>query len=296
MEKEIAANEEEIVETEEEIIEESELEEAEEVPVFLEEGPEMVPVGAISKVKKKLKGRIAEKEEENRVLRKQLEEIQSSVPQIPTRPKALDFDSDEEYEKALDDWYDKKHQVSFQALEEKQRQQQDVVKVQQRVRKSVDDHYARAEKLVNEHSINPEVYQKADTVVRETTEFLRPGQGDSSVDQLIDILGEDSEKAIFYLGRNKTALNEYKSLLQEDHTGLKAAAYLGRLAERAKGTRKRTSTAPPPSTQVNGNANVSSSESALKKKYDAATKKGNAQEAWNIRSKARRSGVNTSNW
>ena len=309
MEKENVAEQEVIeqeTETPEEEIESSEVEEnEEEKPLFLLEEDEeesdeekVVPVGALVKTRKKLQGRIQEKDDEVQRLNKKIEELEkrtsSAKVELPKRPKVDDFDSDEEYDKALDDWYDLKTQASLKSLQDSQNQNINAQNQQKKIIKSVENHYERAEKLVKEHAIKPEVCQSADKAVREATEAILPGKGDSSVDHLINVLGDGSEKTLYYLGRNKNALNEYRAILQEDTTGLKAAAFLGRLSERINGTTKRKSKAPAPAPQANGNAEQSVSESVIKKKYDAAHKKGNTQEAFNIKREAKKQGLDTS--
>ena len=116
-------------------------------------------------------------------------------------------------------------------------------------------------------------------------------------DQLISVLGDGSEKIMYYLGRNKNALNEFKSLLIDDGTGIKASIFLGKLQQRLLTTKRKTSKAPPPGSDVTGDDAVSTVKaSTLLKKRKAAIKKGDLQAAYNVKKQAKLAGVDVSNW
>lgn len=259
---------------------------------------ETVPVGAISNLRKKLKGKIGERDEEIERLRRENEELKKGAPklEIPKRPKESDFDTDEEYEKALDSWLEKKETVKFQTLEQRRAQEEQQRRHRESLSKSVEDHYRRAEKLVNDNSIAPDVYRQSDIAVKEATERILPNHGEYAFNRLVDVLGDGSEKVIYYLGRNKTALSEYVALLSEDQQGLKAAAYLGKLSNKLSGTQQKRSRAPAPAPNVDGDSATTPKESALKKKYNEAHKKGKAQEAYNVKKEARAAGYDTKKW
>ncbi len=88
----------------------------EEVPLWMQEGddqitPEQAPVGAVMREKKKRKelaGKLADSDDEVKRLRDENERLKqtSQAPQAattrPVRPRAADFDSDDDYEAALD--------------------------------------------------------------------------------------------------------------------------------------------------------------------------------------------------
>jgi len=299
VEKVVELNDEEVIE--EEIIEG----EDEEKPLWMqEEEGESVPVGALIRQKgknKDLRGQLGEKDEENEALKRELADLkQRNVKATPTerpkRPRSVDFDTDEEhetamdeYETAVDSWRETTGTANRTAVEHQR-------VAQQNINESVEGHYDRAKKLVADNSIKPEVYQKADEIVRQTVESILPKGGDAVVDSLISIVGEGSEKVMFYLGRNKAALNEFATILHSDKTGLKAAAYLGRIATKVEGSTKQTSRAPAPAPNANGDTQVNTKESALRKKYDAAHKANKGQEAWNLKKQAKAAGHDTSKW
>ena len=306
-EKETEEEVEEIVEelVEEEVVEGEESEEdgEKEIPLFMVEDEETeppsgtVPLGAHVKAKDKLKGKIGERDEEIERLRKENEDLKKSVkPEIKAvkRPRVSDFDSDEEYEKAMDEWEQNSARNTYETYEQSKKQQEQAARQVAAIKESVDSHYDRAEKLVKEHSISPEVYRKADAEVRAAVATAHEN-ADIVTDAFISALGEGSEKALFYVGRNKTALNEFKALLNTDKTGLRVAAFLGEVKARVQGTTKQKSRAPAPSAQLNGES-ASPKGAADKRKYDKAHKSGNTQEAYNIKKNARKAGFDTSKW
>lgn len=269
---------------------------AEETPLFMaEEGEETAPVSAIIKLKSKLKGKISERDEEIERLRKENEQLKTSKPvELPKQPLAIEFDTDDEYQAALTDWLKKRDEVSFSELENRRNQQTKAQQQQQEVSQAVEQHYERAAGLVEKYGVDPEVYRTADATVRATVEKIRPGQGDVVVDLLIANLGEGSEKVTYYLGKNSTALNQFRALLHDDPSGLKASVFLGKLSNKLEGTIKKTSRAPAPAASASGSANVNSG--TLKKQYDKAHKSGNTAEAFEARRAARKAGIDTSQW
>ncbi len=259
-----------------------------------------MPVETHIKVKRKLKGRISERDEEIERLKAENEALRKAKPEVkkdgPVLPKSEDFDTDEEYQKALVDYHTDIAESRFQASQKK-RDQEAKLKAQNDAReKAVDEHYNRAAKLVKESSIDPEVYKQTDVAVRTSIESILPGRGDLITDQIISLMGEGSEKVLYFLGRNKTAMSEVKSLLAEDPTGMRLFIYLGQQKERLTEPKKRTSSAPAPASNVNGDSNSKFKGSAEKKKYDKAHKSGNIQQAYNIKKEAKKAGVDVSAW
>lgn len=283
-----------------EAVQEETSEENQEVEPWMVESEEQetVPVGAHASMKRKLKGKVAKRDEEIERLRLENEQLKQAKPSVdsPKRPRPADFDTDEEYDKALDNWYEGRQTVTFQTLEQQREQKEKALRFRQTIERSVNDHYERAGKLIQDNTISSDVYQHADQAVREATEAVMPKHGGRVVDQLINALGEGSEKVMFYLGRNKTELAKYQALLSEDPGGLKASAFLGRLIGKVSGKQNTRSRAPAPAPSVNGDASASANEASLKKKYNEAHKKGEAQAAYNLKKQAVTAGFDTSKW
>jgi hypothetical protein len=258
-----------------------------------------VPIPKYVELKRKLRGEQAQRtaaDEENERLKQELAEMRKPKTEVPKRPRAADFDTDEEHEDALDKYEADRllflQTATVQSSEEKER----VQRRRQQVAAAVDGHYDRAAKLLEDSSINPEVYKKAEDDVKALIDSIIPGAGENVFAGLVETIGEGSEKVLFYAGRNRTGKNEFAAALREDPTGLKAAAYLGRMAERFSGAKGQGSRAPAPATQLKGDGAVSAQASGAKKKWDAAHKKGDVQAAYNIKSEARSKGIDTSGW
>lgn len=270
-----------------------------------DESQEM-PVAAHVRIKHKLKGRLAEKDDEIERLKAEIESIRTNQMQPATiektpvlsRPDPLDFNTDEEYNQALDVFEEKVLEQRYSKLEAKRAYDSKLQAINVQRQQEVDKHYDRAAKLISDSGIDADVYRDADMRVRRAVESLMPKQGDTVTDHIISLLGAGSEKVMFYLGRNDNALNKFKVLLSEDASGLRAAIYLGEEKTRLASPSKLKSSAPKPGRKISGDTGVTDQTKAgeLKKKYDKAHKQGNIQEAYNIKRKAKLSGVQTVNW
>lgn len=261
-----------------------------------------VPVKKHIVTKQKLKGRISERDDEIVKLKAKIDLLEkSSIKDIHTsktlkRPSYDDFDTDQEYQNALTQYENDLVTSKFQELEFKRQQEQAYSHQTQLLTKAVEEHYERAAELIETAGISPEVYQASDQAVRQAVNSISPGRGDIIVDMMIANIGQGSDKVMYYIGRNQTALSQFKSLLLEDPSGLKASLFVGRQLERLTTPKKMKTRAPSPAPSANGDSNLSSSSRAFFKKYKEAHKKGNSQQAWDLRRQARKAGVNTSEW
>ena len=270
-----------------------------------QDSPRMVSEAAIIKAKRKLKGRLADQKAESDTeiekLRAEIEALKAGKVATPTarpkRPKESDFDTDEAYEAAMDVYEDSLLQTHFERAEQTKTIQTTQTQAKEALEKSVDDHYTRGVKLQENKGISPEAFAKADNTVRAAIEAIRPGQGDLLADQLIQTLEEGSEMVMYNLGINKSRRAELVSALASDPSGLKAVSYLAGLNTTFKlNTKPRQSQAPAPAKEVEGDAPVSPKAGPLKKKHDAAMKKGNLQEVFNIRKEGRKAGIDVKGW
>jgi len=262
-----------------------------------------VPASTHIRMKQKLKGRLTERNEENERLRRENEALKAgmttpSLPgRVPKRPVENEFDTVLEYEEALGEYEQKMVDVRLETSNRKRDIQLAQANARAKLEGSVDEHYSRAAKLIQDNGIDTEVYKAADLIVREAIETMIPGKGDITTDQIISILGDGSEKVMYYLGRNKNALNEFKSLFAEDPTGLKATLFLGQQRERLLNSKRRTSKAPPPSSDAKGDKTPTSAKaSSLLKRRKAAQAKGNLQLAYDLKKQAKAQGVDVSEW
>jgi hypothetical protein len=258
-----------------------------------------VPVNKHIAMKQKLKGRIKDRDDELDRIKQELEQLKSTggtPTELPPRPKAEDFDTDEEYHEARDKWDDDRLELKLRVNQDKTKEAEALNNHKRAVAKAVDAHYDRTAALVADKGMKPEYFKEADTAVRESVEAILPRKGDGVTDHIISLLGEGSEKVMYFIGRNKAARLEFQSLLSEDKTGSKALVYLGMQKQRLTNPAKPTSSAPKPAATVNGDANVSQQASALKKKYDSAHKGNKTQVAYNIKKEAKAAGVDVSQW
>ncbi len=264
-----------------------------------------VPVAAHAKVRAKLKAKVEERDSEIERLRAEIESIKKGVntPQ-PTlkKPNRDDFweadDPDEAYFEAMADW-----KISTRTnLQDEQRKKAELEKAQQErnklIEKAVDDHYERAAKLSEQSGITASAFQSADLVVKQAVESLAPGYGENIVNLLISNLGDGSEKVMYHLGVNKAALSELKDYIATDMKdgGMRAAMFLGRKSAQLNQPKKRVSQAPTPASQNNGDATTSTSEAALKRKYQEASRKDDTQARFDIRKLAKAKNIDISNW
>ena len=261
-----------------------------------------MPISAHIRAKRKLKGKIGEKDSEIEELRREIQELKSLKQVIQpkdrtlVRPNRDAFDTIEEYEAALDEYEDKRIESKFSVVQGQSKFQETQAKAVKKLNDAVDGHYLRADKLITESGISAETYRQADEIVRNAIEAVRPGFGNIIVDQIISVLGEGSEKVLYKIGRSKALRGELITLLSEDPHGLKATAFLGEQKAKLSLTTKRKSNAPPPSSEINGDSVTSSSERVFKKKYESAHNSGNAQAAYNAKKAAKAAGVDTSGW
>ncbi len=283
-------------------------EEEQEVPAWLaadEQTSAEVPVRTHVGMKQKLKGRLREKDDELATLRQEIESLKTSgirqenaSAAAPSKvPRPEDFydrsDPDLAYETALQNWMDsqmeQKLQTSIQSYEKTAVQRQQTT----RVSDALDEHYNRAAHLVSDGLVTAEDYQAADTLLRQSVDAVAPGSGDVFVDSLLSRLGDGSEKVVMSMSRNPAHLAKFQQSLRDDPTGISAAAFLGELRGRFS-SGKTVSRAPRPGTPLAGGQGGSAS--AEKKRYAAAHKAGNRQQAFSIRRAAAKRGIDVSTW
>jgi len=255
------------------------------------------------KAKKKLQRKLKEADEEKEALRAENERLKAAqaTPAAkptgkPSRPKELDFDTDEEYEAAQDqydndifDWRQSERSTKKTATKAQESQAESI-------RTGVDGHFERAEKLLEESGISPEKYSASNVAVRSAIDSIAPGKGDFITDYLISELGEGSEKVFYHLGVNAAARAELTTLLAKDPSGVKAAIFLGQKKEQLTNPKRPKSNARPPASNVKGDAPTSAKGGAMKRAYDKAVKSGSGQSMYNAKKEAKAAGVDVSKW
>lgn len=302
--------------TVEEIEDDTEEEESESVESWMQEEVATLDDGdsgfkpnrEAAAVRKKLKAKLHEKDDELESLKAEVERLKSGSTQqaapekMPPKPKLEDFDYDESsHEAALDDWYEKKIEAKLSSTlttkQTEQQQRESAERQKKALDEAVDRHYTRAAKLVEEGKVSEEKYTQADRAVRESFERIANGKGDVIVDSLIktlDSLGEGSEKVFYQLGVNPAKMQEITNLFASDPSGLSTVAYLGKLQASIQSPTKRKSSAPAPSPELKGGGSTKAPGDAFLKRYKKAG--GNVQARLDIKREAKRQGIDTRNW
>jgi uncharacterized membrane-anchored protein YhcB (DUF1043 family) len=305
-ETEVLETEAEEAEEETETLGEEQTEEPLEAWMESEDNSETVPVSVLAKTRSKLKAKVNESKEEIEQLKQEIAQLKSN-PQQPVkvddlpRPKLEDFDFDEDkHAQAVDDWNLQRFEARQQKTVEQSQNDERVKQAMERIKQDSDKHYERAAELVSNGRVTAEDYQTADSNVRKMFEGLYPEAGDQMTDAVISHLssaGDGSEKVMFYLGRNQSALNTLRAKLQADPNGFQAIAYLGTLlAKTNQSPAKKVSKAPSPTKKLQGDADTGVVTNAQRKKYNAAHKKGDIQTALSVKRAAKAAGVDTSTW
>lgn len=277
------------METEEEQTEEPDKEEAVSLKAFL-------------KNKKKFKEREQVLADELEQARRELEraKAQSFDKPISTsiRPKEWDFETDEDFQAALDRWEDERLEAKLETRAQRNARFEAEEREKKNVSTALDGHFERADKLIKESGISPEVYAAADTAFRNSVETIMPGKGSAVVDVFISRIGEGSEKVSYYLGRNETARAKFQALMMEDPTGIKASIFLGEQKARLTGAinKQKTSKAPPPAPDVTNGRVATDAATDYKKAYQTANKKEDFQSMLDAMRAARKAGIDVSKW
>jgi hypothetical protein len=260
-----------------------------------------VPVGKHVRIKNELKGKLSEREQEIERLRQENETLKTSGSAPQTKkslslPKLENYETDDEYNQALASYIDNK--IQSESLKQQQQMTEEGQKAQIQKQRAIEvnSHYARASEFVKSVKIKPDLYNQADKVVRDAIDLVNPGKGDLITDQIISVLGDGSEKVMYYLGVNSTARNRLHSLLLEDSTGMKAIAYLGGVKNKISNPKKIKTNAPEPSQPIQEDAVSDKSVKVDKRSYQKAEESGNMQKVFDIRRAARSKGIDISDW
>lgn len=255
------------------------------------------------KAKKKLQRKLEVKDSENDELKaeiarlKETKATQAAKPAgRPVRPREEDFDTDDEYESAMEKHEDEVYDWRQSDRTAKQTETQAQEKQTAEITEGVNGHFERAELLLEASGISSEKYNASNDAIRKAIDTVAPGRGDYIADYLITQLGEGSEKVFYQLGVNKTAQSELVNLLKIDPSGNKALVYLAKKTGQLGNPTPRKSKAPAPAPSISG-SNTPGGEAKMRKDYDTAMKSGNVQKAMDIRTDARRAyKINTKKW
>lgn len=162
--------------------------------------------------------------------------------------------------------------------------------------KAVNGHYEKAENLVKSGVISADSYAKADRNIVDTFDSRVGGQGRQLADYMIKQIAEISdepEKLWYKLGVDSKLLHEIMDDFANDPTGNKGIIHLTKVDKQLSKSRNIRSKAPKPVKQISGGNAKSSS---MLRRYKEAHKKGNSQEAFNIKREAKQNKIDVSKW
>ena len=263
-----------------------------------------VPVKAHVEMKHKLKGKLHDVESENAALKARLAALESgsvAVTQEPqlVRPKLSDPDvnyDEEVYAEKVAQYTEKLVEQKLSSREKTQAATTQQQQQERQVQAELDKHYERASELVSSGKVTAENYQAADHNVRKALADVFPnGFSEVVLDNMIARLKNGSEKVIYHLGVNKSALSELVECFKSDPMGFAAATYMGELkAKFNSAPANKLSQAPKPDKALNGTVSVASE--GPKKAYDKAEKAGDISGMIAAKRAAKAKGINSSNW
>lgn len=255
------------------------------------------------KAKKKLQRKLKEADDEKDALKAEIEQLKKSnaAPAAkptgrPVRPKEDDYDSDEEYETAMDQWGDDISDWRQSERTSKKAATETHDKQAAQIKERVNSHFERAETLVETTDVSTEKYNASNKSIRAAIDAISPGKGDFITDYFISKLGNGSEKVFYQLGINKKVQAEFITLLTENPNGDQALIYLGQKKEQLTNPKKRKTNAPAPASNVKGDATGGKAGGVMKRAYDKAEKTGSAQAMYNAKKEAKIAGVDVSKW
>ena len=255
-----------------------------------------VPVKKFVSLKKELRGKISEREEEIERLKKENEELKLSAPKknpALTRPKPENYDSDDEYDLAISQYDEARLQETYNRNRTKEQQTEATRQAQEAIEKAMDIHYERADDMLKTSGIAKEKYIAAAKNAKGVFSDLFGDSGEKVFDNVFSRIGKGSEKLEYFIGVNKPAQEKIKTLLKEDPLGLSLAMWLGKENQRLTNPIKPRTNAPDPAKAVNGEVNTTGALNKYKKKYDAAK---SPQAAYDIKKAAKAAKVDTSKW
>lgn len=173
---------------------------------------------------------------------------------VPTL-ESCEFD-EAKYTQKLSEWHTQNLERQLAEVEQKRLDEQRKQLFAQQLEQSTNEHYQR----VISSGIDVDEFYPAEKALRD--QF-----GELAVDQMIDALGEGSEKVVYHLGLNQSERDKVAQMVRQDPSGLKAMTYLGKLAAKlsAEPAQKKISQAPAVDKPLAGSTGSTSTSSVLKR-------------------------------
>ncbi len=276
---------------------------------------ETVPVAKLASIRQRLKKKVSQAETENAELKARLAALenpaqqqgQARQPQPLTRPKMpreADFDYDDgKYNEAVEKYEAEKTRYDDQMFSDRQArvnqetdQRRQAAEFAEKIESSYDGHIDKAAELCEKHKIDPDRYQAAnENFMDAITRNLPPNAREMGAKDVIRRIGPASAQIAYKFGNNPAYRAKLEGWIQEDPTCLTLMMRLGAEASKINEPVSRRSKARPPAATATGGSAGGGAEGQLLKKYLTA-KGDNLQAAMDIKDKARKSGIDVSDW
>lgn len=187
----------------------------------------------------------------------------------------------DQYRKAYEEWERQRQDIDRQRQQRDQQSINAVRLTQERAERLA----TRASGFIKSNKIKPDM---ATSTIQAGIQGLDEALGiDGVALDLLDMIGDGSEKLAYYLGKNPQALAMAKQLHSEDPRGLKVNTWLANTAFKLNQKTKHISKAPEPDTPLTPDG-PSASAAALQAKYD---KTSDFTEMRELRKKAEKLGI-----
>ncbi len=274
-----------------------------------------VPAAKHASIRERLKKKVSKAETENQELKAELaalknpaqQQNQAQQPQALTRPKMpreADFDYDDgKYNEAVEKYEAEKIRYDDRMFSDRQArvnqeadQRRQAAEFAEKIESSYDGHIDKAAELCEKHKIDPDRYQAAnENFMDAITRNLPPNAREMGAKDVIRRIGPASAQIAYKFGNNPAYRAKLEGWIQEDPTCLTLMMRLGAEASKINEPVSRKSKAQPPAATATGGSSGGGAEGQLLKKYLTA-KGDNLQAAMDIKDKARKSGIDVSDW
>ena len=188
----------------------------------------------------------------------------NKAPAANLPPKPEDFDSDSEWQVAMQGWQQKAADDVYTRRQGQNTDNQNVARQQAQFTESMSNHYSRADDLITDHNVKG--YDDAEQVVVDVL-------GEDATKHAILLAEDDSAKLMLYWGRNPEKLKHFK---QEMDLGKipNVGARIGRICGNLTFKPKQATNAPEPASTVEGNTSpaMTQTERKWRGKYEEAAR------------------------
>ncbi len=279
---------------------------------------ETVPVAKLASIRQRLKKKVSQAETENAELKARLAALENpaqqqgqarqvpsgGAPKMPLMPREADFDYDEvKFSEALRNYEAERTRYDDQMFADRQNrvrqesnQKRKIEEFQESINTAYESHLDKADELITKHELDVDRYQTAnDNFMEAITRNLPEAGRELGAKDVIKRLGPASAQIAYKFGNNPKRLAKLEGWIREDPSCFTLFMRLGAEIDKINEPVSRKSKARPPAANATGGSSGGGAEGQLLKKYLTA-KGDNLQAAMDIKDKARKSGIDVSDW